>query len=61
MTYKEYEAQLDAALGQADWRNPRDKNGPAYRLLAKAAADKGLTLDQWQALHDLYYRRTENL
>lgn len=61
MRYTEYKEQMEAALDAVDWKNPRDKNGPGYRLLAKAAADKTLTLDEWQALHDLYYRGTESV
>ena len=61
MTYKEYKEQMEAALDNVDWKNPRDKNSPAYRILARAAADKNLTLDEWQALHDRFYRRTETI
>lgn len=46
-------------LDEADWMNPRDKNGPAYRVLARAARDKALPLAQWQKLHDEYYERTK--
>ena len=48
MTYEEYRRELNEALEKADWMNPRDKNGPAYRVLA-----------QWQKLHDEYYERTK--
>lgn len=37
MTYEEYRRELNEALEKADWMNPRDKNGPAYRVLARAA------------------------
>lgn len=52
MTYEEYRRELNEALEKADWMNPRDKNGPAYRVLARAARDKALPLAQWQKLHD---------
>ena len=51
--------QSAEALEKADWMNPRDKNGPAYRVLARAARDKALPLAQWQKLHDEYYERTK--
>ena len=54
MTYEEYRRELNEALEKADWMNPRDKNGPAYRVLARAARDKALPLAQWQKLHDEY-------
>lgn len=59
MTYEEYRRELNEALEKADWMNPRDKNGPAYRVLARAARDKALPLAQWQKLHDEYYERTK--
>lgn len=60
MTYEDYKRELLAALDKADWRNLRDKNGPAYQVLVRASRDrKNLTLDQWQALSDLYYERTK--
>lgn len=60
MTYEDYKRELLAALEKADWRNLRDKNGPAYQVLVRASRDrKNLTLDQWQALSDLYYERTK--
>lgn len=60
MTYEDYRRELLAALDKADWRNLRDKNGPAYQVLVRASRDrKNLTLDQWQALSDLYYERTK--
>lgn len=34
-------------------------DGPAYRVLARAARDKALPLAQWQKLHDEYYERTK--
>ncbi len=40
LTYEEYRRELNEALEKADWMNPRDKNGPAYRVLARAARDK---------------------
>ena len=52
MTYEECRRELNEALEKADWMNPRDKNGPAYRVLA-------LPLAQWQKLHDEYYERTK--
>ena len=58
MTYEEYRAQLDKALEEVDWMHPRDRNGPAYRVIARAAADKRLTLDEWGKLHEEFYRRT---
>ena len=58
MTYTEYERELEEALKKADWMHPRDKSGPAYRVLARAARDKALPLAQWQKLHDLFYERT---
>lgn len=57
--YEEYRRELNEALEKADWMNPRDKNGPAYRVLARAARDKALPLAQWQKLHDEYYERTK--
>lgn len=54
MTYEEYRRELNEALEKADWMNPRDKNGLAYRVLARAARDKALPLAQWQKLHDEY-------
>lgn len=60
MTYEDYKRELLAALDKADWRNLRDKNGPAYQVLVRASRDrKNLTLDQWQELSDLYYERTK--
>lgn len=59
MTYEEYRRELNEALEKADWMNLRDKNGPAYRVLARAARDKTLPLAQWQKLHDEYYERTK--
>ena len=53
MTYEEYRRELNEALEKADWMNPRDKNGLAYRVLARAARDKALPL------HDEYYERTK--
>lgn len=60
MTYEDYKRELLAALDKADWRNLRDKNGPAYQVLVRASRDrKNLTLDQRQALSNLYYERTK--
>lgn len=60
MTYEDYRRELLAALDKADWRNLRDKDGPAYQVLVRASWDrKNLTLDQWQALSNLYYERTK--
>ena len=59
MTYEEYRRELNEALEKADWMNPRDKNGLAYRVLARAARDKALPLAQWKKLHDEYYERTK--
>ena len=60
MTYEDYRRELLAALEKADWRNLRDKNGPAYQVLVRASRDrKNLTLDQWQELSSLYYERTK--
>lgn len=60
MTYEDYRRELLAALEKADWRNLRDKDGPAYQVLVRASRDrKNLTLDQWQALSNLYYERTK--
>ena len=59
MTYEEYRRELNEALEKAAWMNPRDKNGLAYRVLARAARDKALPLAQWQKLHDEYYERTK--
>lgn len=60
MTYEDYKRELLAALEKADWRNLRDKNGPAYQVLVRASRDrKNLTLDQWQARSNLYYERTK--
>lgn len=58
MTYEEYRAQLDKALEEVDWMHPRDRNGPAYRAIARAAADRSLTTDEWGKLHEEFYRRT---
>ena len=58
MTYTEYERELEEALEKADWMHPRDREAPAYRVLARAARDKKLTLREWQKLHDLYMERT---
>lgn len=57
MTYEEYRRELNEALEKADWMNPRDKNGPAYRVLARAARDAYKTdvqvedIPDAQALH----------
>lgn len=60
MTYEDYKRELLAALEKADWRNLRDKDGPAYQVLVRASRDrKNLTLDQWQELSSLYYERTK--
>ena len=59
MTQEEYKAQLLEALKQVDWRNPRDRESPALKVLSKAAGDRSLTLEQWQALYDLYFERTK--
>lgn len=60
MTYEDYKRELLAALEKADWRNLRDKDGPAYQVLVRACRDReNLTLDQWQALSNLYYERTK--
>lgn len=60
MSYEDYRRELLAALDKADWRNLRDKDGPAYQVLVRASRDrKNLTLDQWQALSNLYYERTK--
>lgn len=58
MTYEEYRAQLDKALEEVDWMHPRDRNGPAYRVIAREAADRSLTTDEWGKLHEEFYRRT---
>ena len=58
MTYEEYRAQLDKALEEVDWMHPRDRTGPAYRVIARAAADKSLKLDEWGKLNEEFYRRT---
>lgn len=60
MTYEDYRRELLAALDKADWRNLRDKNGPAYQVLVRASRDReNVTLDQWQELSSLYYERTK--
>lgn len=60
MTYEDYKRELLTALEKADWRNLRDKDGPAYQVLVRASRDrKNLTLDQWQELSSLYYERTK--
>lgn len=60
MTYEDYRRELLAALDKADWRNLRDKDGPAYQVLVRAYRDReNVTLDQWQALNNLYYERTK--
>lgn len=60
MTYEDYRRELLAALDKADWRNLRDKDGPAYQVLVRVSRDrKNLTLDQWQELSSLYYERTK--
>lgn len=60
MTYEDYKRELLAALEKADWRNLRDKNGPAYQVLVRASRDReNVTLDQWQELSSLYYERTK--
>ena len=60
MTYEDYKRELLAALDKADWRNLRDKNGPAYQVLVRASRDReNVTLDQWQELSSLYYERTK--
>lgn len=60
MTYEDYRRELLAALDKADWRNLRDKNGPAYQVLVRASRDReNVTLDQRQALSNLYYERTK--
>lgn len=60
MTYEDYKRELLAALEKADWRNLRDKDGPAYQVLVRASRDrKNLTMDQWQELSSLYYERTK--
>lgn len=60
MTYEDYRRELLAALEKADWRNLRDKNGPAYQVLVRASRDReNVTLDQWQELSSLYYERTK--
>lgn len=60
MTYEDYRRELLAALDKADWRNLRDKDGPAYQVLVRAPRDReNVTLDQWQALSNLYYERTK--
>ena len=58
MTYEEYRAQLGEALEEVDWMHPRDRNGPAYRVIAQAAADGSLTTDEWGKLKEEFYRRT---
>lgn len=58
MTYEEYKQELDTALEQVDWMNPRDKNGPAYRVLVNAAADRTLPTQEWEKLNAEYYERT---
>lgn len=60
MTYEDYRRELLAALEKADWRNLRDKDGPAYQVLVRASRDReNVTLDQWQELSSLYYERTK--
>lgn len=59
MTQEEYKDLLLEALKQVDWRNPRDRESPAVKVLAKAAKDRSLPLEQWQALYDLYFERTK--
>lgn len=39
MTFEEYRSGLKRLLKEADWRNPRDPEGPAAQLLKQAAAD----------------------
>ena len=58
MSYEEYRQELDAALAQVDWMHPRDKNGPAYQVLVRAAGDRTLPTPEWEKLNDEYYKRT---
>ena len=60
MTYEDYRRELLAALDKADWRNLRDNNGAEYQVLVRASRDReNVTLDQRQALSNLYYERTK--
>ena len=59
MTYEEYRRELNEALEKGGLDEPAGQNGPAYRVLARAARDKALPLAQWQKLHDEYYERTK--
>lgn len=59
MTYEEYRRELNEALEKADWMNPRDKNGPAYRGTGPCGTGQGPAAGQWQKLHDEYYERTK--
>ena len=58
MTYEEYQQELNKALEEVDWMHPRDKNGPAYKVIARAAADRTLPTEQWGELNKEYYERT---
>jgi len=54
MTLDEYSARMAEELENLDWRDPRNKESSAYRLLSDAARDRALPTRDWQKLFDQY-------
>lgn len=61
MTLEEYRQQLDEALEELDWHDPRSKESSAHKVLAAASVDKSLSLDEWMQLHDRYWKAVKKL
>lgn len=55
MTFEEYRSGLKRLLKEADWRNPRDPEGPAAQLLKQAAADGNVNVDEFGELTNVFY------
>lgn len=57
MKFEEYRGQMKQLLREADWRNPRDPEGPAAKLLKQAAADRDVNVDESGELANVFYGR----
>lgn len=55
MSFEEYRNQLKQQLKEADWKNPRDPEGPAAKLLKQAAADRDVNVDEFGELTNVFY------
>ena len=55
MSFEEYRNQLKQQLKETDWKNPRDPEGPAAKLLKQAAADREVNVDEFGELTNVFY------